>query len=175
MIIVYTPAGGQPTQYDARTLVASEASIVARTIDQKWPEVKANLVDEDLDAMRAVVWVLRKRTEPTLTYDGYDPGVDELVTRYDKREIENWVTRTFGLLVPGSDMTVEQVAASLREVPNAALDPEHARAFIEQCRAEAAGGKDGTPATAPAPARTKSRSRTSSSSEASTSASSPTS
>ncbi|MEU5284119.1 hypothetical protein AB0G97_08880 [Streptomyces sp. NPDC020755] len=175
MIIVYTPAGEQPTSYDARTLLVSEASAAARTIDQTWPEVKANLVDEDLDAMRAVVWILRKRAEPTLTFDGFDPVVDEMVTRYDKREIENWVTRAFGMMVPGSDVTAEQVAVGLREVPAAAADPEHARAFIEQCRAEAAGGKDGTPATPPAPARTTSRSRTSSSSEPSTSDSSPTS
>lgn len=175
MIIVYTPAGGQPTSYDARTLLASEASIVARAIDQKWPEVKAGLVDEDLDAMRAVVWILRKRHDAPLTFDGFDPGVDEMVTRYDKREIENWVTRAFGLMVPGSDVTAEQVAEGLREVPAAAIDPEHARAFIEQCRAEAAGGKGGTPETAPAPARMKSRSKTSSSSEPSTSDSSPTS
>ncbi|MFC8658449.1 hypothetical protein ACFUCT_25080 [Streptomyces parvus] len=175
MIIVYTPAGGEPEQYDARTLLASEGSIVARAIDQKWPEVKAGLVDEDLDAMRAVVWILRKRHDPTLTYAMFDPGVDEMVTRYDKTEIENWVTRAFGFMVPGSDLTAEQVAIGLSEVPNAALDREHAEAFIEQCRAEAAGGKDGTPAAPPAPARTTSRSRTSPSSEPSTSDSSPTS
>lgn len=175
MIIVYTPADGEPERYDARSLLASEASIVARAIDQKWPQVKEGLADEDLDAMRGVAWVLKKRHNPTLAFDEFDPGVDELVTRYDKREVENWVTRAFGLLVPGSDVTVEQVAAGLHQVPTAAADPEHARAFIEQCRAEATGGKDGTPGTAPAPARTKSRSKTSSSSEPSTSVSSPTS
>ncbi|MFI9497843.1 hypothetical protein QBW33_13430 [Streptomyces sp. B21-104] len=166
MIIVYTPAGGEPEQYDARTLLASEASIVARTIDQKWPEVKAGLVDDDLDAMRAVVWILRKRATPTLRYGEFDPGVDEMATRFDKTEVEGWVDRVFGLLGTDPNVTVETVMAALSEVPDVAADPDYARTYIEKrhTEAEASGGKDpeaGAEPTGPAPARTKSAKKTS--------------
>ncbi|MGW2837304.1 hypothetical protein ACWCWD_06285 [Streptomyces sp. NPDC001493] len=141
MIIRYTPAGGAPEDYDARSLLTSEASIVARTIDQKWPEVKQGLVDEDLDAMRAVVWVLRKRQTPTLRFAEFDPGVDEMVTRYDKGEIETWIDGAFGLLGTDPEVTAEGIAHALREVPAAAADPEHARAYIGKRQAEATEGK----------------------------------
>ncbi|MER5678693.1 hypothetical protein ABT081_17300 [Streptomyces sp. NPDC002238] len=167
MIIVYTPAGGEPEQYDARTLLASEASIVARTIDQKWPAVKEGLPDEDLDAMRAVVWVLKKRSAPTLRFGEFDPGVDEMVTRFDKAEVENWVDGAFNLMGTDPKVTAEAVAHALRDVPDAAADPEHATAYIEKRHAEASEGKDPAPdaeATGSVPARTKSAKKTSTSS-----------
>ncbi|MEU5716554.1 hypothetical protein AB0G71_12315 [Streptomyces sp. NPDC020403] len=178
MIIVYTPAGGEPEQYDARTLLASEASIVARTVDMKWPAVKEGLPDEDLDAMRAVVWILKKRSAPTLRFGEFDPGVDELATRFDKDEVENWVNGAFNLMGTDPEVTAEAIAHALREVPDAAADPEHARAYIEQRQAEASEGKAPEPEAEPtgsAPARTKSAKKTSTSSGPSTSDSSPTS
>jgi hypothetical protein len=66
LIIVYTPAGGEPEQYDARSLRTSEASIVQRTIDMKWQAIlESGLETDDLDAMRGIVWVLKKRSEPS--------------------------------------------------------------------------------------------------------------
>ncbi|WP_406004434.1 hypothetical protein [Streptomyces sp. NBC_00987] len=179
MIIVYTPPDKEPEQYDARTLLASEASIVARTIDMKWPQVKEGLTEDDLDAMRAVVWILRKRQQPTLRYGEFDPGVDELTTRYDKREIEDWVDNGFALGLADPSITLDQIVVALNGAPASAVDPEHARAYIEKCRAEAeAGGKDlapdaGTATAAPGP--TTFSEPTSATSEPSTSGSSPTS
>ncbi|MFD8687858.1 hypothetical protein [Streptomyces sp. NPDC059651] len=185
MIIVYTPEGGEPEQYDARTLLSSEASIVARTIDMKWPAIKEGLTRDDLDAMRGVVWVLRKRHAPTLRFAEFDPGVEELTTRYDKAEIEDWVNNGFAYRATDPTVTVEQVVIALADVPESAADPEHARAYIERCRVEAveaeAGGKDQAQAQEasaplePAPAQTTSATSTSATSEPSTSAFSPTS
>lgn len=179
MIIVYTPADGEPEQYDARTLLASEASIVARTVDMKWPQVKEGLPEEDLDAMRAVVWILKKRHTPTLRFGEFDPGVDDMITRFDKTEIENWIDGAFDAMGTDPEVTADKIAYALRKVPEAAADPEHAEAYIEKCRAVAeAGGKDPeaepVPAEAPA-ARTRSAKKTSATSEPSTSDSSPTS
>lgn len=179
MIIVYTPAAGEPEQYDARTLLASEASIVARTIDMKWPQVKEGLSEDDLDAMRAVVWVLKKRHAATLRYGDFDPGVDELVTRFDKTEVENWVDAGFALRAKNPDMTLDQVVTvTLVQVEALAADPEHARAYIEKCRAEAERGKGPAPAEeamAVALGLTSSTPSTSPTPEPSTSDSSPTS
>lgn len=128
--------------------------------------MKANLVEDDLDAMRAVVWILKKRQTPTLRYGEFDPGVDEMVTRFDKTEVENWVDGVFGLLGVDPDVTIESVALALREVPGVSADPDYARTYIEkrQAEAEASGGKGPAPDAEPteaAPARTKSAKRTS--------------
>lgn len=168
MIVVYKPADGEPERYDAKTLLVSEASIVARTVDMKWPEVKAGLADEDLDAMRGVVWVLRKRHNATLRFGEFDPGVDEMVTRYDKDEVETWVDGAFSLQSADPDLTPERIVQALADVPDAAADPEHATAYIEKCRAEAEAGKDPEPEPQPetsAPARKNSAKKTSPSSE----------
>ncbi|MGW6652488.1 hypothetical protein AMK23_26340 [Streptomyces sp. CB02130] len=169
MIVVYTPAGGEPEQYDAKSLLTSEASIVARTVDMKWPEIKAGLVDEDLDAMRGVVWVLKKRHNAALRFGEFDPGVDEMVTRYDKDETESWFDAAFHLVGVDPETTVERVAIGLREAaPDAVADVEHALAYIEKRRAEVeaeeAAGKDPEPEPQPetsAPARKTSAKRTS--------------
>ncbi|WP_327710023.1 hypothetical protein OG912_16745 [Streptomyces sp. NBC_00464] len=180
MIIVYTPEGGEPEQYDVRTLLSSEASIVGRTIDKTWPAIKEGLPLDDLDAMRGIVWVLRKRHAPTLRFAEFDPGVEELTTRYDKREIEDWVNNGFAYRATDPTVTIEQVVLALAEVPEAAADPEHARAYIEKCQAEAEG-KDPSPAgeasaaSEAAPEPTTSSISTSQISEPSTSDSSPTS
>ncbi|MFG2670854.1 hypothetical protein [Streptomyces sp. NPDC048445] len=177
MIIVFTPAGGEPEQYDARTLLSSEASIVARTIDLKWPAVKEGLADEDLEAMRAVVWVLKKRHQANLRFGDFDPGVDEMVTRHDKTELESWVDNAFEVLAAEPEMTPERIAHALRKAPEASVDPEHARAYIAKVTAEAEG-KGRAPAEADpeaVPELTTSSTETSAISEPSTSDSSPTS
>jgi hypothetical protein len=181
VIIVYTPKDGEREDYDARTLLSSEASIVARTIDMKWPEIKTSLADDDLDALRGVVWVLKKRHQPNLRFGDFDPGVEELVSRYDKTEVETMVDRGFAILDIDSGVELAAVLRALSEVPDVAADPDHARAYVEKLRAEAeaaadagkdSGLEDGlTPESTPE--STTSTPSTSVSSEPSTSDSSP--
>lgn len=131
MIIVYTPVGGEPEHYDVRSLKVSEVSIVSRTIDQKWPVIKEGLYEDDLDAMRGIVWVIKKRANPSLRFGEFDPGVDEMVTRLDKTEIENYVREAVAIAAQDPDVTSEQIAHALRNVPDMALDPAHAKATIK--------------------------------------------
>lgn len=179
MIIVYTPQDGEPEQYNVRDLLSSEASIVARTIDMKWPEIREALPADDLDAMRGIVWVMKKRHEPTLRFGDFDPRIDEMVTRFDKREVEDWVDAGFAFRATNPDLDIDKVLLGLQQVEAAAADPEHARAYIEKCTAAAeAQGKDQPPAEeapAAAPGPTTSSTSTSPRPEPSTSDSSPTS
>lgn len=148
MIIKYTPAGGEPEHYDARTLRTSEASIAARTVDMTWPEIKKGLGDEDLDAMRAVVWVLKKRSAPSLRWGDWDPGVDEMVTRLDRREVEDYVANAARLAERDTNISRQDVADALAELPTAAYDSDHAetviRGLTEDPKALAAEGTEGT-------------------------------
>lgn len=138
MIIVFTPAGGEAEQYDAKTLRVSEVSIVQRTIDMKWGEIKAGLTTEDLDAMRGVVWVLKKRSNPSLRWAEFDPGVSEMVTRMDNDEARNYIQAAADLMAEDPDADWEQVREALDDIADACIEPEFARA---QIAAAAAGPK----------------------------------
>ena len=170
MIIVYAPAGGEKQHFDARTLRVSEVSIVARTIDQKWPAIQQGLGDEDLDAMRGVAWVIKKRAEPALRFGDFDPAVTELSTRLDKTEVESYVTSAVLVARQEPDVTEDKVRALVESIVlPAALDAEHAQLAIDKALAEAPkdpGQKQSVPS---------SSDPMSSSSETGTSGSSPTS
>ncbi|MFD7774257.1 hypothetical protein [Streptomyces sp. NPDC059753] len=180
MIIVYTPAGGQPEHHDVKTLKVSEASIVSRSVDMTWGEIKESLGDDNLDAMRGIVWVLKKRAQPTLRLGDFDPGIDEMVSRFDHQEAINYVEAAFGVLDGDSEITREDVGRALEKLPDICADPEHARGLIA---ARVAAPKDQpdtvaepSEATVPAPnSQQAPETQTSASSETSTSDSSATS
>ncbi|WP_069885279.1 hypothetical protein [Streptomyces luteocolor] len=173
MFIVYTPAGGEPEHYDATTLRVSEVSIVQRTIDQKWGEIKEGLRVEDLDAMRGIVWVIKKRSQPTLRFGEFDPGVTEMVTRLDNDEARAWIDNTLQIMDEDPEVSRESVVAAMRELPAACIDPEWVEA---QIAAVAEGPKEEPEPLAPAEETPPppQPSPTSASPETSTSASSPT-
>ncbi|MFD5875709.1 hypothetical protein [Streptomyces sp. NPDC060322] len=127
MIIEYTPEGGEPEQYNARKLLSSEAAAVGRALGMKWPEVKEALGENDPEAMRAVAWVMRKRQDPHLRFSDFDPGVDEIVSRYDEREITDYVTEAFRVQAPEDERAI-----FLRILVRNAVDPQHAEALIKE-------------------------------------------
>ena len=136
MYIVYTPQGGEPEHYDARSLLVSEVSIVSRTIDLKWPQIKEGIAEDNPEVLRGVVWVLKKRTQPTLRFGEFDPGIEEMVTRLDKTEVENYVTEAVGIAMQNPEVTGEQISDALQHLPPVALDPAHAEAFIKEMTAD---------------------------------------
>ncbi|MFD8797205.1 hypothetical protein [Streptomyces atroolivaceus] len=143
MIIVYTPEGGEQEQYDARKLLSSEAAVVARTLGMKWPQVKEALGEDDPEAMRAVAWVMRKRQDPQLRFSDFDPGVDEVSTKWDQREITDFVTEAVKVQAPEDERDL-----FFRILVRNAADPAHAEALIKECadsdpKAPAANGTSG--------------------------------
>jgi hypothetical protein len=132
VIIVYSPAGGEKEEFDATTLRVSEVSIVQRTIDMKWDAIKAGLAEDDLDAMRGVAWVIKKRSNPALRFGEFDPGVEEMTTLLDKREVRAWIDEALAMAAANPDVTPDQVAQALSGLPAAAQDPEHARQLIAE-------------------------------------------
>ena len=128
MLIVHTPAGGTPEEFDIRSVRVNEASIVSRTMDTTWKKVKERLFDDDPEAMQAVAWVIKKRTEPSLRLADFNPVADELAVRLDKTEVESWVTEAMGAL---DDMaTPEQALIVMQPIVDAAVDAEFARDLI---------------------------------------------
>lgn len=146
MIIVYTPAGGEPEHYDASTLKVSEASIVQRTVDMKWQEILQSLAEDDPDAMRGIVWVIKKRSNPTLRFGDFDPGVTEMTSRMTNDEVAAFIEPLFAQGVANPEFTTEGVANMLRSrVAEAAVDPEFANDLIDRLAAEAQDGPKDQP------------------------------
>jgi hypothetical protein len=173
MIIVYTPSGGEPEHYDASSLRVSEASIVQRTVDMKWQDILEGLERDDLDAMRGIVWVLKKRSQPSLRFGEFDPGITEMTTRMDNKEIAAWLDNI--LAIADEDLTVEQMEkVILDRLPSVAVDPDYARELVTSRMRDPKDQQDAeqaSPETAePAPGQ----SPTSSTPETATSDSSPT-
>ncbi|MEU0716842.1 hypothetical protein ABZ498_06625 [Streptomyces lavendulocolor] len=175
MIIVYAPVGGETEQYDARTLKVSEASICSRTADMKWGAIKQGIADEDLESMRVVVWVLKRRSQPSLRYGDFDPGVEELYSRFDRDEIAQWVNGAVSVVEASQTGTAQDLVKALAGMPSAALDREHAEALIQKAVEEFEPGPKEEPAEDIPTSPHASLSTTSAESEPSTSASSPTS
>jgi len=165
VIVEYAPEGGEVERYDVRKLLTSEAAAVGRALGMRWPEVKEALSEDDPEAMRAIAWVMRKRQEPQLRFPDFDPGVDEVSSKWDEREITAFVEEAFK--VQGKD---EERNVFLRILVRNAADPGHAEAFIKEHQDEAAALAAGE-----APKGQSAESLTSGTFEASTSASSLTS
>ncbi|MDG9717398.1 hypothetical protein [Streptomyces sp. DH24] len=141
MIVVYTPADGEPEHYDASSLKVSEAAIVQRTVDMKWQEILRGLEEDDLDAMRGIVWVIKKRSQPSLRFGDFDPGVTELTSRMDNKEIQRWLDATLDAVAPEMEWeTVEGIISG--RIDDVAVDPEYARKLL----ASRAPGPKETPA-----------------------------
>ena len=174
MIVVYTPAGGEPEQYDATSLRVSEASIVQRTIDMKWQDILRGLEVDDLDAMRGIIWAIRKRTTPTLRFGDFDPGVGEMTTRMDRRETASYIDNFFALSEHEGKLTTEEVAEVLRRrLPDVTVDPDHAQALIDAKLTGPKGPDEATPEQSPSPSPTSSSAGPSTSDSSPTSSTSP--
>lgn len=165
MIVEYAPEGGEVERYDVRKLLTSEAAAVGRALEMKWPEVKEALSEDDPEAMRAIAWVMRKRQDPQLKFGDFDPGVDEVSSKWDEREIADYLSEALKSNAPEDELHV-----FLRILVRNAADPARAEALIKERTAEAAALASGAAPKEPAP-----ESLTSGISETSTSTSSPTS
>lgn len=130
MLIVHTPASGEPEEFDIRTVLVNEASIISRTMDTTWKQVRERLADDDPEAMQVVAWAIKKRSAPSLRLAEFNPRVEELTIRLDKAEIKHWVTEAVGAL---DDITTpEQALIVLQPIVDAAVDAEFARSLITQ-------------------------------------------
>lgn len=169
MIIVYAPKDGEREHFDARSLRVSEASIVSRTLSRKWAEVQQGIQTDDIEVMRAMAWVIKKRSQPSMALDDFDPGIEELYTRLDRDEVVSYVQQALAVASLNPDATPEQIRGTLADLPYIALDPEQAERVIEEMVTDP---KDET---SPTMSESPNGTQTSTSSESSTSDSSLTS
>lgn len=128
MIVVYTPEGGEPQQYNERRLLVSEASAAAAALGMRWTDLREALGEDDPAAMRAVAWVMRKRVEPALRFKDFDPGIGELATRFDEREIRTIAADALTM----TDVPRDERDAYLARLVQTAADPARAEAIVKE-------------------------------------------
>lgn len=116
MIVVYTPEDGPEEQYDVRAVLTSEARIVARAADMTWGEIRLGVRDDDPTALRGVAWIHRKRQDPTLRWDGFDPPTGWLTGSFDAREVR-------GIAADIMALPEEKRPRAIAELRVYALDP----------------------------------------------------
>ncbi|MFD9047689.1 hypothetical protein [Streptomyces zaomyceticus] len=172
MIIVHTPADGEVERFDFRSIRTSEASIITRLLsaDLSWQQVKARAGDGDPDILRAAAFVIKKRTNPSLRIDDFDPVADELQAKMDHKEIDVWAELATERLAT-FDGPIEAAEPALNVVLDDADDIDYAKATIQRVLA---GKFPAAPSVAKNGSPESKRGR-SNGSAASTSASSPTS
>lgn len=80
MIVAYSPEGGESRSWNLTEvrLTAVEAETIERLTDWTWTEASERLTKGSMIALRAVVFVLAKRDEPTLKFPQFTPAADEL-------------------------------------------------------------------------------------------------
>lgn len=151
MIIVYTPEDGPEERYDVRQLRTSEATRAASAVGLRWSQVKAGLAEDDPDAMRAVVWQFKAREQAGLRFGSFDPGVEEMVTRWDHREAMELITE--GLKTP--EKKEGERADFFRILVRNSADPADTEALLKELVDE-----DGGPKAAPGPSLISANSET---------------
>jgi hypothetical protein len=141
VIITYSPEGTEPQHFDAGRLRASEIQIVERTADGRWDEVREAMRNGEINALRTVAWVVKKRTEPTLRFGDFDPWEGELRVRLDAREVRGYAERLFEKYRSNPD----ELAEAFDELRDSAFDRADADAAI----ADVTAPKDPAPAEDP--------------------------
>lgn len=141
MIIAYTPEGGEPQTFDAGRLRASEIQIIERTADGHWGDIKRAMSNGDINALRTVAWVIKKRQEPALRFAEFDPWEGELRVRLDAQEVQGYAEGIFEKY--GADP--EELAEAFDELRDAAHNREDAEAAIANVTAPKDPAPDGEP------------------------------
>lgn len=172
MIIVHTPADGEAERFDFRSVRTSEASIITSmvTADLSWQQVKQRLHEDDPDVLRVIAFVLKKRSNPSLRINDFDPAVDDLAVKLDRKEVDGWAELAAERLAD-FDGPREMAELALGTILDEADDVDYARATIQRLLA---GKFPAAPDAAPT-GSDQSTPEESTSSEASTWDSSPTS
>lgn len=108
MLIVYRPALGseQTWEYKPQKMLNAEAAAIEKVTGWTYEEFGEKFMSGSVIAKQALLWVLRKRTEPTLRYNDVEFAVDELEHELDDDEKRKVIER-----LDSSDLSAEDKAA----------------------------------------------------------------
>lgn len=127
MIITFTPAEGEKRvwEFTKSTLMSVEAEVVEEKSGRTFDETIEAAFKGSARARRAIVYVLEKRTHPTLAWAAFDYPVDAVEIQFDRDELgrlREQVEKRPGLSDAERAEAIEalsQAEAELPEVPKA--------------------------------------------------------
>lgn len=146
MIIIYAPEDGEEQALDAGKLRASEIQVIERTAPGRWSEIKGAVREGEINALRTVAWVIRKRTEPSLRFGDFDPWEGELRARLDAHEVRGYAEALFEKYGSNPD----ELAEAFDELRDVAFRVEDADAAIADVTAPKAQAPETEPEPSPA-------------------------
>ena len=88
MLIIYRPEGGeeQTWQFDPQEMLDVEATAIERVTGFTYAEFGEKFLKGSILAWKALLWVLRRRTEPTLAFRDVSVRVKEFEWKLDAEE-----------------------------------------------------------------------------------------
>lgn len=120
MIIIYTQPDGTVEQVSTDSLSALESASIEDAMDgTSWRTVENRLRDQDPTAMRAVLWAVRKRTEPQLAFADFDvPGWKRrLKARIERQDIDEvFDSILVEALATSEDASIDAMLPHLRKL-----------------------------------------------------------
>ncbi|MFJ9982570.1 hypothetical protein ACIQUD_00645 [Streptomyces globisporus] len=130
MIITYTQADGTVEQVSTNDLSAIESADIEEAMGgTAWRVVEDQLRGQDPTAMRAVLWAVRRRTEPTAKFSEFDvPGWRRrLKARLEREEIDDVFENLMAeALAASEDSAIESMLPFLRKLAEDTGDIEAA-------------------------------------------------
>lgn len=93
MKLIYTPEGGSAREWiiDMQNPAWDVTFGTEKATDWPWAEFRDRLFKDSAVATRALLWVLRKRTETKLVIDSVQPNGDELSWEGQCPDCEQWL------------------------------------------------------------------------------------
>lgn len=97
MKIIYSPEGGSSREWiiDLQNPAWDLTFATEKATDWPWSEFVDRIQNQSAIALRALLWVLRKREEPKLSLESVVPNMDELDFAGQCPRCEEWVDDEF--------------------------------------------------------------------------------
>ncbi|MET8826521.1 hypothetical protein ABZX40_28340 [Streptomyces sp. NPDC004610] len=129
MIISLRQDDGTTERVSTGDLSALEAAAIEGVVGVPWRVVEDRLRAQDVTAMRAVLWVVRRRDDPALEFATFDiPGWrHRLRARIERDEIDEMLTNVMReALAKSEDSTIDALQPHLRKLADNPADVESA-------------------------------------------------
>ncbi|WP_225080442.1 hypothetical protein [Streptomyces sp. CoT10] len=132
MIITYVQDDGTELRVSTDDLSAIESADIEEAVgDVPWRAIEDRLRSQDPTCMRAVLWAVRKRTEPGLKFSDYDvPGWRRrLKARLERAEMDEVLSNILAeALAKSEDSAIDAMVPHMRKL---AHDPADVSAALE--------------------------------------------
>ncbi|MDX3353891.1 hypothetical protein PV703_11335 [Streptomyces sp. ME01-24h] len=125
MIISYTRDDGSLERVSTDDLSAIEAASIEEVVGELWRVVEDRLRGQDPTAMRAVLWAVRRRSEPSLKFEAFDvPGWRRrLKARIERAEIDDVLDNIIAeSMAKNEDAAIETMLPHLRKLADSPDD-----------------------------------------------------